>query len=76
MSNHPHDKDATNLKRYRVYIVTTTTVPCEVIAGNKDEVYDLFEDDPTQLRVVGNATTTEELRFGQSVPFVEREGDQ
>jgi hypothetical protein len=64
-----------SLKRYRVYVVTTTVVPCEVIASSDDEVYDLFEDDPTNLRVVGNATTTEELRFGQSIPFVKREGD-
>jgi hypothetical protein len=65
-----------SLRRYRVYIVTTTTVPCEVIASSEEEVRDLFEDDPTHLRVVANATTTEELRFGQSVPFVEREGDR
>jgi|688.fasta_scaffold155489_5 hypothetical protein len=64
-----------SLKRYRVYVVTTTVVPCEVIASSDDEVYDLFEDDPTNLRVVGNATTTEELRFGQSIPFVKREGE-
>ena len=64
------------LKRYRVYVVTTTTVPCEIIASSEQEIYDLFEDDPTHLRVVGNATTTEELRFGQSIPFVEREEEQ
>jgi hypothetical protein len=64
------------LKRYLVYVVTTTTVPCEVIASSEQEIYDLFEDDPTYLRVVGNATTTEELRFGQSIPFVEREEEQ
>jgi hypothetical protein len=64
-----------SLKRYRVYVVTTTVVPCEVVASSDDEVYDLFEDDPTHLRVVGNATTTEELRFGQSIPFVKREGE-
>jgi hypothetical protein len=64
------------LKRYRVYVVTTIVVPCEVIASSEAEVHDLFQDDATHLRVVGTATTTEELRFGQSVPFVERESDR
>jgi hypothetical protein len=65
-----------SLKRYRVYVVTTTTVPCEAIASSEAEIYDLFEDDPTNLRVIANATTTEEIRIGQSVPFVERESDR
>jgi hypothetical protein len=60
-----------SLRRYRVYVVTTTVVPCEVVASSEAEVRDLFEGDPTHLRVVGNATTTEELRFGQSVLFVD-----
>jgi hypothetical protein len=61
-----------SLRRYRVYIVTTTTVPCEVIARSEDEIHDLFEDHPAHLREVGPATTVEELRIGQSVPFVEK----
>jgi hypothetical protein len=62
-------------KRYRVYVVTTTKVPCEVIANSEVEIFDMFEDHAEHFRVVGESVTTEKIRIGQSVPFVEREGD-
>lgn len=58
-------------RRYRIYVSTTTTQRYEIIAHDDDEVYDLWECDPTMFLVIGQPAITETLNIGQSVPFEE-----